>query len=45
MLAAIVEPWNTGPVEGQIKWLKLLKRTMYGRVSYDLLRHRDLVAA
>ncbi len=29
-LAALVEPWSTVPVEGQINRLKLLKRTMYG---------------
>ena len=45
VLAALVEPWSTGPVEGQINRLKLLKRTMYGRASYDLLRCRVLAAA
>ena len=45
VLAALVEPWSTGPVEGQINRLKLLKRTMYGRGSYDLLRCRVLAAA
>ncbi len=45
VLAAFVEPWSTGPVEGQINRLKLLKRTMYGRASYDLLRCRVLAAA
>jgi transposase len=45
VLAALVEPWSTGPVEGQINRLKLLKRTMYGRAGYDLLRRRVLNAA
>ncbi|MGI4944973.1 MAG: ISL3 family transposase [Janthinobacterium lividum] len=45
VLAALVEPWSTGPVEGQINRLKLLKRIMYGRASYDLLRCRVLAAA
>ena len=45
VLAALVEPWSTSPVEGQINRLKLLKRTMYGRASYDLLRRRVLAAA
>jgi transposase len=45
VLAALVEPWSTGPVEGQINRLKLLKRTMYGRAGYDLLRRRVLAAA
>ena len=44
-IAALVEPWSTGPVEGQINRLKLLKRTMYGRAKYDLLRRRVLAAA
>ena len=38
-------PWSSGQVEGQISRLKLLKRTMYRRASYDLLRRRVLVAA
>jgi transposase len=44
VLAALVEPWSTGPVEGQINRLKLLKRSMYGRASHDLLRQRVLAA-
>lgn len=45
VLAAVVEPWSTGPVEGQINRLKLLKRSMYGRASHNLLRQRVLAAA
>jgi transposase len=45
VLAPLVEPWSTGPVEGQINRLKLLKRSMYGRAGYDLLRRRVLAAA
>ena len=45
VLGALVEPWSTGPVEGQINRLKLLKRTMYGRAKFDLLRCRVLAAA
>ncbi len=45
VLAAFVEPWSTSPVEGQINRLKLLKRTMYGRAKFDLLRRRVLAAA
>ncbi len=45
VLAALIEPWSTGPVGGQINRLKLLKRTMYGRASHDLLRQRVLAAA
>ena len=38
--AAIDLPWTTSPVEGQISRLKMLKRTMYGRAGFSLLRAR-----
>jgi transposase len=40
--AAITEPWSNGPVEGQINRLKLIKRQMFGRASFELLRLRVL---
>lgn len=40
--AAVSEPWSTGQCEGQITRLKYLKRAMYGRASFALLRHRVL---
>jgi transposase len=43
--AALSEPWSTGPVEGQITRLKSIKRQMYGRANFDLLRRRVLQAA
>jgi transposase len=43
--AALTLPWSTDPVEGQINRLKVIKRTMYGRAGFDLLRHRVLAAA
>ena len=43
--AAIIEPWSNGPVEGQVNRLKLIKRSMYGRAGFDLLRQRVLHAA
>ena len=43
--AALETPWSTGPVEGQISRLKTIKRTMYGRAGFDLLRSRVLHAA
>jgi transposase len=43
--AALSLPWSTGPVEGQISYLKTIKRTMSGRAKFDLLRHRVLEAA
>lgn len=35
-------PWSNGPTEGHIHKLKLLKRQMYGRASFALLRQRVL---
>jgi len=43
--AALRLPWSNGPVEGQVNRLKLLKRQMYGRAGFDLLRARVLRAA
>ena len=43
--AALTLPWSTGPVEGQINRLKVVKRTMYGRAGFDLLRSRVMAAA
>jgi len=42
--AGLVEEWSTGPVEGFITKLKLLKRQGYGRANFDLLRARTLAA-
>jgi transposase len=43
--AALTLPWSTSQVEGQNTRLKLLKRQMYGRASFTLLRQRVLHAA
>ncbi len=43
--AALDLPWTTSPVEGQISRIKMLKRTMYGRAGFELLRGRVLHAA
>lgn len=43
--AALRLPWSNGPVEGQVHRLKLVKRQMYGRANFDLLRTRVLQAA
>ncbi len=42
--AALEEPWSQGQTEGQVTRLKLLKRMMYGRANFDLLRLRVLHA-
>jgi transposase len=43
--AALDTPWTTSPAEGQINKLKTLKRVMYGRAGFPLLRARVLHAA
>lgn len=35
---ALTLPWSNGQVEGQINKLKIVKRQMYGRASFNLLR-------
>jgi transposase len=40
--AALRLPYSTGPVEGNINRLKLIKRSGYGRARFDLLRLRVL---
>ncbi len=42
--AAITSIWSNGQVEGQVNKLKFIKRQMYGRASFDLLRKRVLLA-
>jgi transposase len=37
--------WSSGPVEGNINRLKLIKRQMFGRAKFDLLRKRVLLAS
>lgn len=43
--AALELPWTTSPVEGQVNRLKTVKRSMYGRAGFQLLRQRVLQAA
>jgi transposase len=40
--AALETEWSNGQTEGQVNRLKLLKRQMYGRAKFDLLRLRVL---
>ena len=37
-------PYSSGPVEGNINRLKMLKRQMFGRASLTLLRKRVILA-
>jgi transposase len=43
--AALAEPWSSGPTEGYVSKLKLIRRQMYGRGKIDLLRARLLAPA
>lgn len=36
--------WSNGPVEGQINKLKTIKRQMYGRAGFSLLRKRIILS-
>jgi len=36
--AGFLLKWNKGMVEGHVNRLKFLKRSMYGRANFDLLR-------
>jgi len=38
-------PHSSGAVEGNINRIKMIKRQMYGRASFDLLRKRIILAA
>ena len=43
--AAITLPWSNGPVEGHVDRLKTIKRQMYGRAGFALLKARVMNAA
>lgn len=45
VLAGLQLPWSQGQTEGQILRLKLIRRQMYGRGNFDLVRKRVLRAA
>jgi transposase len=40
--AGLTLPWSSGAVEGQVNRVKMIKRQMYGRAKFDLLRRRIL---
>ena len=42
--AALETNWSNGPTEGHVNRLKFVKRSMYGRAHFDLLRQRLLAA-
>jgi transposase len=43
--AAMEYEWSNGQVEGQVNRLKMVKRQMFGRANFDLLKARMLKAA
>ncbi len=45
VVEALRSEWSNGQTEGQINRLKYLKRQMYGRAKFDLLKARVLHAA
>lgn len=45
MANALTFFYSNGPVEGQVNRLKYVKRSMYGRGSFELLRQRFLQAS
>ncbi len=45
VVAAASLPYSNGQTEGQVNKLKLMKRSMYGRANFDLLRLRLLHVA
>jgi transposase len=43
VLNGLTLPWSSGVVEGNVNRLKMLKRQMYGRATFSLLRKRVLL--
>ncbi|MFJ2109797.1 ISL3 family transposase [Streptomyces microflavus] len=44
VIAGLTLPWSSGVVEGHVNRIKMLKRQMFGRAGFDLLRKRVLLA-
>jgi len=42
--AALTLPWSNAATEGHVHRLKMIKRQMYGRANFDLLRKRVLLS-
>ncbi len=42
VIAGLTLPWSNGPLEGNVNRLKLIKKSMYGRAEFDLLKARVL---
>ncbi|MFH8701852.1 transposase [Streptomyces chartreusis] len=44
VIAGLTLAWNSGAVEGHVNRIKMLKRQMFGRAGFKLLRKRVLLA-
>ncbi|MFI1159255.1 transposase [Streptomyces sioyaensis] len=44
VIAGVSQPWNSGVMEGHVNRIKMLKRRMFGRPGFELLRKRVLLA-
>ncbi|GCD32355.1 ISL3 family transposase [Streptomyces chrestomyceticus JCM 4735] len=45
VLQGLTTHWNSGPVEGRVNHIKMIKRQMFGRAKLPLLRKRVLLTA
>ncbi|MDX2548891.1 transposase [Streptomyces sp. WI04-05B] len=45
VLQGLTTHWNSGPVEGRVNHIKMIKRQMFGRAKFPLLRKRVLLTA
>ncbi len=45
VLNGLTMPWSSGVVEGNVNRLKMIKRQMYGRATFPLLRKRVLLTS
>lgn len=43
VIAGLTLPWSSGVVEGHVNRIKMLKRQMFGRAGFALLRKRILI--
>ncbi|MFD3622712.1 transposase [Streptomyces sp. NPDC058676] len=44
VMASLTQTWSSGVVEGHVNRIKMLKRQMFGRAGFELLRKRVLLA-
>ncbi len=44
VIAGLTLPWSSGVVEGHVNRIKMLKRQMFGRAGFQLLRKRVLLS-